>query len=331
MSNEELSKEYYSLSKIKYLLKKELSFINKSLYNLDLKRMVLINESNTYKINELNDFSDNENIQILKVKPNNGIQKTIAIVKLNDLFIDRKLDKFSTNLNKNMNYVAIDVQKRYIIKNEEYFKTHFDPIYIEYIKDPNEKVNEIKNNPNVFNLEVGFDYINYQINMINSSRKQNLINVKDTVALLIESINGYDSFEKTIILNKNIKSIENRLFEIENILLKDYTFKENDYCIKETINKVESIELNHSYTSSEMVNKVLNGDAIIKRAIAKGQPILSDMYEEKLEFKIMEIGSKTEIINKINFVINSINEITKENNDDFERNLNNEIKRDIFG
>lgn len=330
MNHEELSKEYYSLSKIKYLLKKELNSINKALYNLDLKRMILINESNTYKINDLAEFNDQENIQTLKVKPNNGIQKTIAIIKTNDLFIDRKLDKFSQNLNKNIDYVAIDVQRRYVIKNEEYFKTHFDPIYIEYVKDPNEKLNELKNNSNIFDLELNYNFANYKINVLNSSRKQNLINVKDSISLLIESLNGYDSFEKTIILNKNIKSIENRLNEIEEILLKDYKFVDNDYCTKETIDKSECIDINVNYSTDDMINKVLNGDAMIKRAISKGKPILSEMYEEKLEFKIMEIGSKDEVINKINFVINSINEITKENNEDFEKVLNAELKSDMF-
>lgn len=330
MNHEELSKEYYSLSKIKYLLKKELNSINKALYNLDLKRMILINESNTYKINDLAEFNDQENIQTLKVKPNNGIQKTIAIIKTNDLFIDRKLDKFSQNLNKNIDYVAIDVQRRYVIKNEEYFKTHFDPIYIEYVKDPNEKLNELKNNSNIFDLELNYNFANYKINVLNSSRKQNLINVKDSISLLIESLNGYDSFEKTIILNKNIKSIENRLNEIEEILLKDYKFVDNDYCTKETIDKNECIDINVNYSTDDMINKVLNGDAMIKRAISKGKPILSEMYEEKLEFKIMEIGSKDEVINKINFVINSINEITKENNEDFEKVLNAELKSDMF-
>lgn len=292
--------------------------------------MILINESNTYKINDLAEFNDQENIQTLKVKPNNGIQKTIAIIKTNDLFIDRKLDKFSQHLNKNIDYVAIDVQRRYVIKNEEYFKTHFDPIYIEYVKDPNEKLNELKNNSNIFDLELNYNFANYKINVLNSSRKQNLINVKDSISLLIESLNGYDSFEKTIILNKNIKSIENRLNEIEEILLKDYKFVDNDYCTKETIDKNECIDINVNYSTDDMINKVLNGDAMIKRAISKGKPILSEMYEEKLEFKIMEIGSKNEVINKINFVINSINEITKENNEDFEKVLNAELKSDMF-
>ncbi len=311
--NEELSKEFYELSKIRYLLKKELDSMNKNIINLDLKKKLIIEKPTI--IEHLNDFKNHLGVQILKTLPHNGIEKSIGIIKNSDSFIDRKLDKISKSLNKNMEYIAIDIQKRYVMKNEKYFETHFNPIYQETFKDPNDKIVNLKSRYDVFDLDVSYDKIKYKIFSLNPSRKQNLsLNFKEIVDTITNSLIYSTEYEKNLILNKHLKSIDFRIEEIKSILLQNNDFENNDYCDITVLNKEEEFELSTHYSSDSLITKTLNGHAIIKHALENNLPILDDMFEEKLNFKILEVGSKEEVFEKINLVINSINDSSVNNN-----------------
>ena len=117
-----------------------------------------------------------------------------------------------------------------------------------------------------------------------------------------------------MILNKHLKSIDFRIEEIKSILLQNNDFENNDYCDITVLNKEEEFELSTHYSSDSLITKTLNGHAIIKHALENNLPILDDMFEEKLNFKILEVGSKEEVFEKINLVINSINDSSVNNN-----------------
>lgn len=307
----DISKEFYSLSKIKYLLKKELKNINSNLIDLELKKTFLINKPTI--IYDINDLSSSNSSQLLEIIPNNGIKKTIGLLKANNINIDRKIDPISKNLNKSLDFIAIDIQRRYSMLNEDYFKTHFDPIYLETYKDNNSRIDKLKERFDVSNVSVTYDKIKYDQVSILPSRKQNLIdNVKDVVPKIISSIAPLSTLDQTFILNKYIKSIDKRLEEITTHILYDYKFVNNDYISKSFISKEEDYKVDLSTSSDSLIKKTLNGHAIISKALEKGLPVLDSMYEEKIDFKIMEIGTFEDVVFKINTVIEQLNNDSKE-------------------
>jgi len=304
--SEAISKEYYSLSKIKYLLKKELRSINSKLIDLELKKLTVINNDANH-ISSLDDFDKDKEVQILNITPNNGISKSIAIIKTKDINIDRKLNVFSANLDKNLDYMAIDIQKRFNMLNKEYFNLHFSPIYLELYKDSNKKLTNLRKRIDVLDIEVSHEKISYKLINIISSRKQNLVkDINKTVDKVVLSIEPLELLDKHAILNKYLKSIDSRLSSIKSEVLKCYSFKSNEYLTKNTQRKEEVYIPVTNINSDNMISKTLNGHAIITKALKDGETILESMYEEKINFKIMEIGTKEMVIDKINSVIGKI-------------------------
>lgn len=322
--NEDLYKEFYELSKIRYLIKKEIDNLNKNIINFDFKKKLIIEKNHI--INNLKEFKNDEEIQIFKTMPINGIEKTIGIIKNNKEIKDDTLSKITNHLDKSLEYIAVDIQKRFIMKNEKYFELHFNPIYQEAVKDPNEKIMELQIRPEIFDFKINNNEITYKLFSLNPSRKQNLtLNFREQINEIMNKLSYDSDFDKNAILNKYLKSIDCRLDYVKNILLQNFDFKENIYCDMVVNEKKEKLDVSMYETSDTFITKTLNGHVMIKNALDNGLPILEDMYEEKLDFKILEIGSKEHILNKIEKVIGIINDNALENSKMIEEIIENEI------
>lgn len=319
-----LSQEFYELSKIKNLLKSEINNLNKKMVHFDLKKKLIIEDN--AKIENLSDFNDNEKIQIFSNSLLNGIDKNIAIIKLGNG--KNKLDKNYKgidNIDDNIDYVAIDIQHRYKMKNEEYFKTHFSPIYYEKYNEGKSNIEKIKEKPDIINFNIENNKIKYTISSLLPSRKQNLtISFKTEYQRLINSLSKQSDLQKNILLSKYIKSIDNRLKDIEINLKKNSYNIDKQFCDFNYLEKEEEIQIDVSkiFTDTE---RTLNGHAMIKRALKNGEKIVSNMYEEILEFKIIEVGSKENVLNKIETIINSLNNKVVQNNELFENMIESDF------
>lgn len=321
---ENLYKEFYDLSKLRYLIKKELDNLNKNLINFDFKKKLIIEKNNI--INNLKEFNENDSVQIFKTIPINGIEKTIGIIKNTKNSKHNFLKDVSSEIENNTEYIAIDIQRRYTMKNEKYFELHFEPIYQEIVKDPNEKLTNLQSRPDIFDFKIDKNEITYKLFSINPSRKQNLsLNFRERMIILMNELSYDSDSDKNIILNKYLKSIDNRLEFLKNSLIQNFDFKENIYCDMSVTEKKDKLEVSIYETSENLITKVLNGHAIIKNAIQNNIPILEDMYEEKIDFKILEIGSKDDVLNKISKVIEIINNNALENSQMIEEIVENEI------
>lgn len=305
---DELSKELYKLSREKSFITKELDFFNKK----EIDNEILLS---IHKIKKINFGDENQfygGIEFIDKKFNNGLNIKLALFDFND------------------KKIAINVDSRYVIKNQEYFEHHHSLVKYDEIKQTNKEIKELRNNPYAFNIKIQGDEISYSQKEVKVSKKHNLLNSSEFAELFkkINAIHDSDdsNFQKYFEFKDLLIKTEEKIKKVKDVLIK-YNFT-NPFVETLTVDKTKEVEIDFNDEISSQIERKVNGHLTVENLLSQGKYVLPEAFEEKTSIKLFMIGTKDEIEKKLKNLIKDVNKKEKEKEENFQQLLVEDIDKE---